>query len=471
MKNRELMSKGNPYKTVLIFSIPSIIAMSVNAIYNVVDKIFVGNYVSDVALGGLQVVNPITFLSFGLMVLFGLGSSTYASNKLGEKKDEEANKIFNNSIFLSAIATIVMAALFYCFRKELLVLAGATEKYYSYAEEYFSVIICGFIFQSLAYFFMMHIRAEGRPTFAMITQITGAVVNIILDYLFIVVFHMGVFGAALATVIGNTSNMVIGLLYYTVSKMHFFHFNFKEMSKINWHYILQVISIGASSYILNICSGTATIIYNKVLGKYDNALSVLAILSSLDSIFVLPCVGIRQGLLPVMGYNYGERDNRRIFSIFKVGCIYGIAWGLFAFTIINIFPSFFINLFVDGSNAILVEEATSACRVYFFGVILISLNMNASALYQATREKTKAAILSAMRQCLYLIPLIFILDAIFKGSTGVWLATPISDILSAISSLVFFIITYRYFKKTGYISKGDQNEKLKEAKIDCGSNS
>jgi len=457
MKNREFMSSGNPFKVVLTFSIPSILAMLVNAIYNIVDKIFIGNYVSQVALGGLQVVNPLTFISFGIMVMFGLGSASYASNKLGEHKDDEANKIFNNSLVIGTISVLVVTLIYAVFKNKLLNLAGATVDNYSYANEYYTCLIFGFVFQFISYFFTMNIRSEGKPVISMIAQITGCFVNIVLDALFIIVFKWGVFGAAFATVIGHFSNFIVGLGYYIFGKNKLLKINLKEGIKVNFYYIYQVASIGLSSAVLNLCTGTATIIYNNVLSKYQDALSILAILTSLDQICALPCVGIRQGLLPIMGYNYGEKNYQRIFKVYWVGLLYGIGYGLFACSMIMLFPGVFINMFVDSSdpkNLELISKAIEICKYYQIGIIFISCNMNTSALYQASRQKVKSIILSAMRQFLFLVPAVYIIDSMF-GYEYIFASTPISDLLSAISAFIIFLTTLFFFKKHGFLNTRD----------------
>lgn len=461
MKNRELMSSGNPFKAVIIFSIPSILAMLINSIYNVVDKIFIGNFVSHEALAGLQVVAPLTFLAFSVIVMFGLGSATYASNKLGEKKDSEANKVFNNSFVLSSIIVIAIMIVFFALSSPLLTLCGALPENRSYAEDYLFVLIFGFIFQSMSYFFTMNIRSEGRPVYSMIAQVSGCLVNIALDALFIIAFQWGVFGAALATVLGHISNFIIGLHFYLFSKKNYFKLNLKDGFDINWGFMAQVVLIGLSSAILNICNFVSTIIYNNVIGKYTNALSILAILTSLDALCIMPCVGIRQGLLPIFGYNYGEKKYDRIFKVYGVGLIYGLIFGIVICTLIMSFPRFFINLFVDGTETEdLINEAARILRFYPIGITIISINMNTSALYQATRAKFKASMLSALRQCIYLIPSLYILDALF-GQTGVWNAMPLSDTFSAITGFILFIVTYIFYKKTGFLSYKDLKNSLK----------
>jgi len=460
MKNRELLSKGNPFKAVIVFAIPSIISMTINAFYNVVDKIFIGKYTSPEALEGLQVVSPLMNIAFAFVVMFGLGSSSYSGNKLGEKKDKEANIIFNNSFLFAILVPFVLSIIFFILSNPILKLAGALETNIAYARDYYQIILLGFIFQSGAYFFLMNIRTEGRPNFAILTQVTGCIVNVVFDYIFIVVLNMGVKGAALATVIGHLSNFLIGIIFYTITKMHFFCFNLKEMFHINWHYIYQVMTIGISSTILNFCTGFAVIIFNRVLGKYPNGLSIMAILTSLDTFIVMPCVGLRQGLLPLFSYNYGEKNYQRMFKLYGVGAIYGVSFGIVISLLLAIFPTFFVSLFVNVSEVRIIEEASRICRFYYIGVTLISFNMNTSAFYQSSRQKLKASILSAMRQCIFLIPLIFIFDKT-SGFKGIWWSTPISDILSALSSFIFFFLTYLYSRKTGYLCHKDLRLKEK----------
>ena len=460
MKNRELMSKGNPFKAVIIFAIPSIISMTVNSIYNIVDKIFIGKYVGSVALEGLQVVNPLMFISFALMVMVGLGSASYASNKLGEHHDDEANQVFNNSFILDMAFALVIEIVYFSFAPGLLKLSGATDENYQYAFDYFMIIVFGFIFQGIAHFFMMNIRSEGRPTFSMFTQMTGCIVNIIFDYIFIGPLGMGVKGAAIATVMGHMSNAIVGFIYYLCTKIHYFQLKPKMMFQINWHFIGQVLTIGLSSMILNVCTGTATIIFNRFLSKYQDGLSILAILTSLDSLCIMPCVGIRQGLLPIFSYNYGEKNYPRMFTVFKVGALYGIGYGIVFALIIALFPTFFISFFVNASETRIITEATRICRFYYIGIVLVSLNMNTSAMYQSSRQKIKASILSAMRQCLYLIPLLFLMDGLFAFD-GIWFAIPISDALSGISSLALYYSTKICFRKTGFLCRKDYQLALK----------
>ena len=468
MKNRELMSSGNPFKTVIIFSIPSILAMIVNSIYNIVDKMFIGNFVSDVALGGLQVVNPLTFFSFFAVVMFGIGSGSYASNKLGEHNDDEANKIFNNGFSVSTAFMFALSLLFMILRKPLLRLCGADELNYEYAYSYYTVLIFGFVFQSMAYFFTMSMRSEGRPVMSMLAQTTGAIVNILLDALFIIVFKWGVFGAAIATVIGHIVNFSIGLSFYLFGKTHFFKFNMYDLNHINWNYIIQISAIGLSSALLNICNGVATIVYNNVIGKYDNALSILAVLTSLDSICVMPCVGIRQGVVPIYGYNYGEKNFKRMYIIFLVGILYTTIYGATMTFIIRRFPGFFINLFLGNATEEVMNEAIRICGFYQIGLSIVGLNMISSGFFQASRHKVEASLLSIMRQCLFLIPSLYIFDSLFN-SKGVWYAMPVSDALSGVVGLLLIIASYITYKKTGYISIKDYKESLKY--VDSGSNS
>ena len=292
---------------------------------------------------------------------------------------------------------------------------------------------------------------------------TRPVVNIIFDALFIIVLKWGVMGAALATVLGHISNCTIGIYFYVFSKKNYFVLDFKEGIHIKWGYMLQVVLIGLSSAILNICNFVSTIVYNNVIGKYSNALSILAILTSLDALCIMPCVGVRQGLLPIFGYNYGEKKYERMFKIYGVGVIYGLFFGITMCLTIMSFPNFFINLFVSGEETQeLIVEATRILKFYPIGITIISINMNTSALYQATRAKFKASLLSLMRQCLYLIPLLYILDSLYSEA-GVWYAMPISDFLSSLTGLMLFLATFICYKKCGYLSIKDlKNSKLRE---------
>lgn len=461
MKNKELISSGNPFKAVIIFSLPSILAMLVNAIYNIVDKIFIGNFVSSYALAGLQVVNPLLFLSFSVMVMFGLGTASYASNKLGEGNTKEANKIFNNGLIYGSIIVIIIQILFFIFQNNLLALGGAKEDNFEYASEYYRIIILGFLFQFISYFFTMNLRSEGRPLISMLAQITGCVTNILLDALFIIVFKMGVFGAAFATLLGHLANFMVGLSFYLFSKNKVFSISIKDGLKFNGNIISQISSIGLSSAVLNISSSVSILVFNNVIKDYPNALSILAILSSLDQICILPCVGIRQGILPILGYNYGEKNYKRMFKIWGAGMVYGVIYGLLMCSMIMLFPTIFIDLFVNNESIEIVSEAAKICSYYQIGLIIISSNMNASAFYQATREKGKAVVLSMMRQFLFLVPLLYALDLSF-GQSGVWMSTPISDFLSSISAIILFFFTYMRFKKTGYLNKRDLLLDLKE---------
>ena len=459
-KGKTDLSSGSVEKNIMAIAIPMTLAEILHLLYNVVDRIFIGHIPTEgsLALPGIGICFPIISLVTAFSKLYGSnGGSPVFNIERGRGNDEEALYIQGSSFMLIVITGFLLSLIGLLFARPLLFLFGASEQTYPYAYAYFSIYLIGFVPSLITLGMNPFVNAQGYGFIGMGTTVIGAVCNLLLDPIFIFVFGWGIRGAAIATVIGHIVNFSIGLSFYLFGKTHFFKFNMYDLNHINWNYIIQISAIGLSSALLNICNGVATIVYNNVIGKYDNALSILAVLTSLDSICVMPCVGIRQGVVPIYGYNYGEKNFKRMYIIFLVGILYTTIYGAIMTFIIRRFPGFFINLFLGNATEEVMNEAIRICGFYQIGLSIVGLNMISSGFFQASRHKVEASLLSIMRQCLFLIPSLYIFDSLFN-SRGVWYAMPVSDALSGVVGLLLIIASYITYKKTGYISIKDSKQ-------------
>jgi putative MATE family efflux protein len=436
MDRTEELGKAPIGSLLLRFSLPAIVGMMVNAIYNVVDRIFIGQGVGPLGLAGATVAFPLMLILMAFGMLVGMGGSALVSIRLGEKKEAEAEHILGNAAFLLGAIALTLTALGLALLTPLLRLFGASDAILPYAKDYTSIILLGSIFQALGFGMNNFIRGEGNPKVAMATMLIGALLNIILDALFILGLGMGVRGAALATVISQGVSALWVMYYYLGGRSHL-KLRLRNLAPKS-NIVLPMLAIGMAPFAMQLASSALNGLMNNQLQRYggDLAVSTMGILFSVITFFLMPIFGLNQGVQPIVGYNYGARNFGRVRKAMLLAIVAASAFVTGGWLLIQLFPRAFVGLFA-GSSLELLELGVKALRTYLLMMPLIGFQIVAAGYFQASGKPKQAMLLSLSRQVLLLIPLIILLPLRF-GLTGLWMAPPIADVLAATLTAIFF---------------------------------
>lgn len=429
----------------LKFSIPAIVGMMVQALYNVVDQIFVGQYIGDLALGGLAIVGPMMFIQFAFSMLIGLGGNSLVSIRLGQQRKEESDNIAGNTLGYCFIFGFTLAVVTFILLDEIPTLFGATENNYQYARDYLGIILLGFPFQSVSAGMNNYIRSEGNPKKAMSTMLIGAITNTILDFVFIAVLNWGVKGAALATIISQVVSMTWVLSYFF--RRQSFLVITKDTMKLKLSILSEIVKYGFAPFGMQLTMSLVTVIFNKSLHHYggDAAISSMGILSSVSGLIMMPVFGMNQGAQPIMGYNFGAQKYDRVKKALFYSCIAATIVTTIGFIICQAFPVQLFHIYLSDNERFheFLKVGVPAMRIYNSLFFMVGGPVIFSGYFQATGRPKIAITLSLTRQLIFLLPAIAILPRFF-GLTGVWLAMPVSDMLAAIVSVV---TTFKDLKK------------------------
>lgn len=423
-------------KLIARFSIPMIIAMLVNAVYNIVDRIFIGNSVGEFALAGLTITFPIMMIIFAFVSLIAVGGASLLAIKLGENDPKGASHVFSNTIGIGIVLNIIVLTLVFIFLTPLLNLFGSTSDSIGFATEYMRIILLGFIFQILSFVLMNFVRAEGKPLLAMISMLSSAIINIILDYIFIVVLDMGVTGAALGTISAQFIGFLILLSFYARGKSNL-KFTFRNAipdPKIT----IEIITIGFASFFSVVGTSIAMAIINNQLGDLGGtvAISSMGAINSLFTFVLMPLMGITSGIQPIIGFNHGAGNKDRVRKTIIYGIISGIVFSLVIFSILFSFSDNLVSLFLNSDNTISI--ASNGLRIYILLLPLLSIYLMGIAYFQSIQKGRTSMILGMLRQFIILTPLLLILPRIWDIN-GVWMSVPIADGISIIIVAVFLI--------------------------------
>ncbi len=424
-------------KLLLKFSLPAIVGMLVNALYTVIDRIFVGQGVGSLALSGIAVAFPIPIAIMAFIMLIAIGATSLISIRLGEGKKEEAEVIVGNSFVLLVLISLAISVLGSIFLDPLLLQFGASSEVLPYAKQFTSVLLWGAVFQSIGFGMNNFIRAEGNPRTAMVTMIMAAVLNTILNPIFIFGLRIGVAGSALATVISQGIISIWVLSYFVGNKavLRLRWRNFKLERKI----IKPVLAIGISPFAMQLVASLVTILLNKSLALHggDLAIAAMGIINSIAMLIFMPVFGINQGAQPIIGYNYGARKYARVKETLKWGVLWATLVMTIGFIAIEIFPNA-IMLAFSANDPTLMGLGVQGLRIFLAMLPLIGFQVAAVNYFQATGKPKKSLFLTLSRQVIFLIPLILLLPR-FLGLTGVWLAGPASDLAASVLTAVFLV--------------------------------
>lgn len=448
------MEKANPLGTekvahlLLQFSIPAIIGMMVNALYNVVDRIYIGNAPSLGAdgLAGITIGFPIMIILLAIGILFGTGGATLFSIKLGEKKSKEAGQVLGNAFSLLIISGILFMVLGHIFLAPVLELFGASAKVLPYSMQYMRVIFSGAVFQIVSIGLNNFLRADGQPKLAMITMFMGAGVNIILDPVFIYWFDMGMAGAALATILSQFISMV-WILSYFLSRRSNHRIELKNMA-IKPHLALRITSLGMPNFLLQLGNSVLNIVLNMTLLSYggDIAVSGMGIVNSVQTILLMPITGLIQGAQPIVSFNFGAKKYDRVKEAQKLAIITATTIVLIGWIITRLAPELLVGMF--NRNPELVKFGSTALKAWFMFLPVIGFQIVASNFFQATGRTRSAIFLTLTRQIILLIPAILIFARIW-GLNGVIHAAPFADGVACLLTGIW------YFHGIRSLSKGE----------------
>ena len=452
------------------FSIPCIISLVVNSLYNIVDQIFIGWGVGYLGNGATNVVFPFTMIALAFALMFGDGSSAFLSLKLGEKKEKEASKGVGNGIFLAVVVSILLCIIGLMFLPQITNLFGCTDALREFALSYGYVIVIGLPFMIIGTTLNSIIRADGNPKYAMISMVAGAILNIVLDPIFIFVFHMGVQGAAIATVISQVVTAVMNVLY--IKKFKTIKIN-KDAIKPDGKVCGKISMLGISSFITQMSFVLVIAVENNLLSKYGTEsefgaeipITVLGIVMKINQILNSIIIGIAAGSQPIIGYNYGAQKYDRVKQTLKNVLGISVIVGTVAFILFQTIPDKLIAIFGSGNDTY-IKFACLAFRIYLMFCIFNGIQIPSGIFFQAIGKSAKSAILSLSRQILFLIPAMIILGNIF-GIMGVLYAGPVADGIAFIIALTLLIIEIKHLGKAkamnnSLIDDTSTNSKVKE---------
>ena len=363
MDKSEQLGEEKISSLLLKFSIPAIIGMLVSAMYNIVDRIFVGRTVGEPGIAGITIGFPFMLILMAFGMLIGIGATTLVSIRLGEKKKDEAEVIFGNAFTLLIGMAIALTVAGLIFLDPLLRLSGASEAILPYARDFMRIILFGSIFQNISFGMNNFIRAEGNPKIAMFTMLIGAILNIILDAIFVLNFGWGVQGAALATIISQAVSAV-WVLYYFLGKKSMLKIHIKNL-KLQWPIITQIAIIGSAPFAMQMVASVLSIIINNSLKLYggDVAIAGMGIINSIAMLILMPIFGINQGVQPIIGFNYGAKKFDRVKHALKLAVIAATIVVTIGFIITQLFTRQIISIF-SKNEMHLVEFSVHALRVF-----------------------------------------------------------------------------------------------------------
>jgi len=446
IKNQSVTS--NPLATESIgklmgkFAIPAIISNIVAALYNIVDQIFIGQKLGTLGNAATNVVFPLVMIMTTFAMMFGVGGSSNFSLLLGQGDNEKAGKVIGNSVTLMVISGFLISIMSFVFLKPLMILFGGADTVLSYSVEYAGILLIGCPFYIIGIGGSQLMRADGSPRLSMFCTLIGAVLNIILDPIFIFSFNMGMTGAALATIIGQFVSAMIVIWYLKKFKSVKLH---KEHFKLGKDAVLPIFSLGVASGLHQIGVTCYQIVMNNTLVHYgeqsvygrDIPLACVGIISKVNVIFSSIILGISQSCQPIFGFNFGAGNYNRVKKTFKVAIIAVTLISVIAFLSYQIFPRQLIRIFGDGSE-LYFEFAIKYFRIFMALVVIAGFQILASNFFSSIGKGQLGIVTSMSRQIFFLLPLIVIMP-LFFGIDGVLYAGPIADGAAGILSITLVI--------------------------------
>lgn len=449
-ENNKFLGEEKISKLLLKFSIPCILSLLISSLYNIVDQIFIGNselgYLGNAAT---TIVYPITIISVAFAWCFGDGSAAFLSLCQGRKDTKEVHKAIGNGIEITFVISILFVIFGFLFMNNILYAFGASSETITLASDYFKIILSAIPVYMIANMLNAVIRADGSPAFSMASTLSGAVLNIILDPIFIFIFKMGIKGAAYATIIGQIVSFIISIIYLFRTKT--FKLS-KDSFKLNMKLFSNVIKLGVSTFITQMSIVVISLVCNIILSRYgaiskygsDIPIAVIGIAMKVFTIVINIVVGVIIGAQPILGYNYGAKNYDRVKEVFKTVLLTTIIIGIISTLIFELCPQVVIRMFGTESD-LYMEFAVMTFRIFLMLVTFTCTIKMMSIFFQAVGQPIKAAVVSLTRDIVCFVPLVIILPSFLEIQGALW-AAPIADAIGIIISSVLIII---FFKNLG----------------------
>ncbi len=440
-KTKEL-AEMNVARLMLKFFIPAFIGVFVNALYNIVDRVFIGQGVGALALSGISVIFPVMLIVMGFGMLIGIGAGVLVSINMGKRDMDKAEKVLGSSFLLMLLVSVVITVIGFSLKGPMLRSFGATAETIQYANDYLDIILAGVVFQVVGFSLNNIIRAEGNARIAMYSMLISAGTNLILDPIFIFGFGMGVKGAAYATVISMMVLTVWVLIHFLSSKsvIKLKAENIRFDSKI----LFEITAIGMAPFFMQIANSFVQGLLNTKLISFggDLAVGAMGIVNSVATMIVMSIVAINMATQPIISFNYGAKSFSRVKETLRIAIISATVISILAFIMVETIPDTIVKLF-NSSDPDLMEFGRNGLRLALLALPFVGFQVVVGNFFQSMGNAKIAVLLTLLRQVIILIPLLFILPIHF-GLNGIWMSMPISDVCSAII-VIFFL--FHYLKK------------------------
>lgn len=446
MKND--FSQGKVWKNIVAQAIPLIVAQFVQLFYNVADRIYIGHIPGSdsLALTGIGLTFPLTTLITAFTFLYATGATPLFSMARGKRDDKRAEQIMGNTFVLLVLTAVVLWIFCESLKKPILYLFGASDVSYIYASEYLRIYLFGIIFSMISVGMNGFINAEGFPRTGMLTTMIGAVLNLLLDPIFIFGFHMGVSGAALATVLSQIVSCVWVLVFLTGKKAII------PLKKQTFHLqpalIKEITALGISGFIMQGTNCLVQIVCNATLKGYggDVYVGIMTVVNSIREILELPVLGLRSGAQPVLGFNYGAGKYSRVVKAIRFVGISGACYTVTAWLLIILFPHFFLSVFTN--DTAMIQAGVAAAQMYFFGFFFMSMQFTGQTVFTSLGYSKYAIFFSILRKAIIVVPLTLLLPRMGLGVHGVFIAEPVSNAIGGLACfLTMYGVVYKKLKK------------------------
>lgn len=422
-------STGNVYRNIMEVALPMIMAQLLNLLYNVVDRMYIGRIpeVGTMALTGVGLCFPIITLINAFTLLYGNGGAPLCTMERGRGNDREAGMLMGNSFVLLVGTGVVLTVAGLIGYRPVLQLFGASEVTLPYAADYIRIYLMGTVFVMIAVGMNPFINSQGFGNVGMLSVLIGAVINMILDPILIFGFHMGVRGAAVATVFSQLCSAVWVMAFLTGKKVPLRLTG--GMLKLSLQRAKSIVALGVSGFIMSFTNSLVQVVCNTTLQLYggDIYVGVMTVLNSVREICTLPVHGFTNGASPVMSFNYGERAYDKVKKAIKFITAVCVLYTLFIWGVLKVIPQFFIKIF--NSDPVMIEKGVPALHIYFFGFCFMALQFTGQSVFVALGKSRKAVFFSLLRKAFIVVPLTLLLPRIGMGVDGVFWAEPISNLL------------------------------------------
>lgn len=442
--NKNFLGTEPVGKLLFKLSIPTVIAQLINMLYNIVDRIYIGHIPGEgsLALTGVGVCMPVIMIVSAFAALVSSGGAPRASIYMGKQDNESAEQILGNCFVLQIVVSIILTFVLLIWSKDLLLAFGASTNTIRYATDYMRIYAFGTLFVQLTLGMNAFITAQGFTTISMVSVLIGAICNITLDPVLIFGFHMGVKGAALATILSQAISMVWVVLFLCGKKTQI-HLRRNNM-RLTPSVIIPCVTLGLAAFIMQASESIVTVCFNSSLLRYggDIAVGAMTILTSVMQFAMLPLQGIAQGAQPISSYNYGAKNADRVKRTFRLLLITCLVYSVSLWTAVQLAPRVFVSIFTADSS--LVEFTAPMLKIYLGGLFLFGIQIACQMTFTSLGKAANSIVVAVVRKFVLLLPLIYIMPHVISNATvGVYMAEPIADIIAVMFTSVLFTVQFK----------------------------